>query len=100
MDIESSFLMSPDGQSDVFKYIGLKNAAENSLYEFHKQAWPWIEGEDNLEEGWYLEGISKVLEAAFRREIRRSIINIFPRSGKSSLMSISYPAWCWIHKPS
>lgn len=76
-----------------------KLAAELSLYEFHKQAWEIIWGNTPLVEGWYLPVMCEHLEAAANRQIKRLIINIIPRIGKSSLGSISFPAWRWVHAP-
>lgn len=79
----------------------LKNIllAEHSLYEFYKQAWPIIEGRNPFFDNWHIQVISEHLEACYRREIKNLIVNVPPRSGKTSLISIAFPAWVWIHTP-
>ncbi len=74
--------------------------AEISLYEFLKQAWPWIEGNTPFVEGWHLKVICEHLEAVADRRIKNLLINMPPRCSKSTLVSIAFPAWQWLHNPS
>jgi predicted phage terminase large subunit-like protein len=70
---------------------------EESLYLFLRAAWrqidpsPWVDG-------WPIEAIAEHLEAVVDGEIKRLIINIPPRMGKSSCVSVALPAWCWAQK--
>ena len=73
--------------------------AELSLYAFLKQAWPWIEGGTPFVGSWHISAIAEHLEACYRREIRNLMIHVPPRSSKTSLISIAFPAWTWIHNP-
>src|ERR1700688_1995579 len=73
--------------------------AELSLHEFIKQAWPIIEGDKEFVDGWHIQAICEHLEAIANRQIRNLIINVPPRTCKSSLVSIAFPAWRWIHNP-
>lgn len=75
-----------------------KYAAEHSLYEFFKQAWIYIEGDIPFIDSWHIRAICEHLEACYRREIKNLIISVPPRTGKTSLISIAFPAWVWIHK--
>jgi predicted phage terminase large subunit-like protein len=70
-----------------------------SLYEFYKQAWSIIEGRNPFFDNWHIQAIAEHLEACYRREIKNLIVNVPPRSGKTSLISIAFPAWVWINKP-
>ena len=70
-----------------------------SLYEFYKQAWSIIEGRNPFYDNWHIQAIAEHLEACYRREIKNLIVNVPPRSGKTSLISIAFPAWVWINKP-
>lgn len=74
--------------------------AELSLYEFLKQAWPWIEGNTPFVEGWHLKVICEHLEAVANRQIKNLLINMPPRCSKSTLVSIAFPAWVWLRNPS
>ena len=73
--------------------------AEFSLHEFIKQAWPIIEGDKEFIDGWHIQAICEHLEAIANRQIKNLLINIPPRCSKSSLVSIAFPAWLWIHSP-
>jgi len=69
--------------------------AEASLYAFLQQAWFWIEGGTPFVESWHIQAIAEHLEACYRREIRNLLIHVPPRSSKTSLISIAFPAWVW-----
>jgi len=84
-----------------FDVIGLEKRlnilmAQNSLHEFLKQAWPYIEGEKEFVDGWHIQAICEHLEAVAKRQIKNLLINLPPRCSKSSLVSIAFPAWVWI----
>lgn len=71
--------------------------AHHSLHHFLRQSWRFIEGSTLFIDNWHLQVISELLEAVCKRQIKRLLINIPPRSGKTSLISIALPAWAWIH---
>lgn len=73
--------------------------AEQSLYEFLKQAWFWIEGDTPFIDSWHIAAIAEHLEACYRRQIKNLLIHVPPRSSKTSLISIAFPAWVWLHSP-
>lgn len=85
---------------EKFKEERLALLAEISLYEFLKQAWPWIEGNTPFVEGWHLKVICEHLEAVADRRIKNLLINMPPRCSKSTLVSIAFPAWQWLRNPS
>jgi len=74
--------------------------AAGSLYEFFKSAWPYIEGNMPYIDSWHIKAIAEHLEAVYRRQIKKLIINVPPRTGKTNLISVAFPAWVWIHNPS
>ena len=67
---------------------------EDSLYEFLKHSWKYIDA-STFTEGWPIEAIAEHLQAVVDGDIRRLIINIPPRMGKSSITSCAFPAWTW-----
>src|SRR5690242_533471 len=77
-----------------------KSVAAASFSGFVKQAWPLIEPMTPLLWNWHLDAIAENLESVVRGDIKRLIINVAPRSGKSILVSILWPAWLWIQQPS
>lgn len=62
-------------------------------------AWPAISPGVPLQSNWHLDCLCEHLQAMARREIRRLIINIPPRMGKSSLVAVALPAWRWLTDP-
>lgn len=67
---------------------------EQDLYAFTKEAWRQIDPAP-FRDGWPIEAVCEHLEAVVDGQIKRLIINIPPRSGKSTLCSVCFPAWTW-----
>jgi phage terminase large subunit-like protein len=67
---------------------------EESLYAFTKHAWRQIDPAP-FRDGWPIQAVCEHLEAVVDGDIKRLIINIPPRSGKSTLCSVCFPAWTW-----
>jgi len=67
---------------------------EESLYEFLKAAWRYIDPTP-WKDGWHIDAIAEHLQAVVDGLIKRLIINVPPRHGKSILTSIAFPAWTW-----
>src|SRR5271170_6611573 len=74
--------------------------ASDSFAEFVRQAWPIVEPITPLDWNWHLDVICEYLEAVAVGDITRLIINLPPRSGKSLLASVFWPAWLWAKSPS
>lgn len=72
--------------------------AQTCLHEFVKQAWPVIEPKDEFVDGPHIKAICEHLQAVSYGVIKRLIINIPPRCGKSSLL-ICWAAWDWLSNP-
>jgi phage terminase large subunit-like protein len=92
-----------DAQLDeliAIKELNQKEDCESSLAEFTKAAWSIIDPEV-LKWNWHLDTICGYLEAFRRGELpdKRIIFNIGPGYMKSILISVMYPAWCWISEP-
>jgi len=78
-----------------------QSLAQASLAQFVKQAWHIVEPATPIVWNWHLDVICEYLEAvAAVGGIRRLIINLPPRSGKSLLASVLWPAWVWSKRPS
>ena len=67
---------------------------EENLYYFLSRAWRYIDPSP-WRDGWPIEAVAEHLQAVVDGQIRRLIINIPPRMGKSSITSVALPAWCW-----
>jgi predicted phage terminase large subunit-like protein len=70
--------------------------AEESFYEFCKQAWHLIEGDNPFVESWASGAICEHLQAVIERQIRFLIVNAPPRIGKSTILSVFLCPWAWI----
>lgn len=91
--------IAPSVLLDALKREKLKRAAEGSLFEFLRQAWPIIEPGTDFRSNWHLEAICEHLEALATGEIENLLINIPPGFSKSIISSAMFPAWLWIVDP-
>jgi predicted phage terminase large subunit-like protein len=71
-----------------------RDACENSLSDFLRGGWRYIDPSPYVH-GWHLDAIAEHLEAVTNGDIRRLVINVPPRSSKSSIVSVAWPAWTW-----
>jgi predicted phage terminase large subunit-like protein len=67
---------------------------EDNMVDFVEGAWKYIDP-NPYQYGWHLEAIAEHLQAVARGEIRRLVINVPPRTSKSSMVSVCFPAWVW-----
>jgi len=78
---------------------------KDSYWRFFRDAWKVIEPQTTLIEGWYMYYLCEQLENVLHRVMGKLprendlVINVPPATSKSSLISILFPAWCWIHAP-
>lgn len=75
-------------------------AAEQSLHEFVKQAWPVVDPAHKFIDNWHIAAICDHLSAVTRGEITRLLINVPYRSSKSTIVAVMWPAWTWTQNPS
>ncbi len=78
----------------------LTRLAQQDLYTFVRQAWPILEPDTPFKPNWHLELICEYLMAVTVGKIRRLVINVPPRYGKSLLVSVYWPLWEWLRRPS
>jgi predicted phage terminase large subunit-like protein len=67
---------------------------EESLSEFVRGGWKYIDPNPYVH-GWHIDALSEHLQAVVDGDIRRLVINIPPRTSKSSITSVAFPAWTW-----
>lgn len=79
---------------DVEREIGLRG----SFHDFVRMAWSTVETGDFLD-NWHIPLVCTHLEALRDGRIRRLIINVPPGCMKSLLVSVFWPAWCWLRNP-
>ena len=71
----------------------------NDLADFAKSAWPILQPGRPLTWSWHYDYLCELLVLVKRRELRRLIINVPPRTLKSTLVTIIYPVWVWLTEP-
>lgn len=67
---------------------------------FAQQAWKVVEPGRKLKWNWHLDVICDHLEKVRTREIKRLLINVPPRTTKSTLVNVFFPVWVWAINPS
>lgn len=86
--------MNNHNEQYIYKFV-----CENDLAFFLRQAFKIIYPEQTYEHNWHVDVLCKHLEAVSRGEIRNLDINISPRTIKSLLINIVFPAWVWTKNP-
>jgi len=71
----------------------------NDLAAFTRAAWPTLHPGSKLHWNWHLDLLCEYLTLVRLRKIRRLIINVPPRTAKTSVASICFPVWDWISQP-
>jgi predicted phage terminase large subunit-like protein len=71
-----------------------------SLYAFIARTFHELNPETDFKPNWHIEVIAAELEACWRGETTRLIINVPPRSLKSQAASVAFPAWLLGQNPS
>lgn len=74
--------------------------ARRSFTLFVQDAWPVIEPGTPFVDGFHLQAIAAHLQAVSEGHIKRLLINMPPRHGKSTLISVLWPVWSWLSDPS
>ena len=72
-----------------------KLEAEDSLSSFMRQGWKYIDPQPYVA-SWHSDALCEHLEAVTRGQIKRLLITVPPRSSKSSICSVGWPAWTWV----
>lgn len=82
----------------------LRKASEALTYPqlpfrtFLEDAWPIIEPANPLQNERYVDCLCEHLEAVTTGQIRKLLINMPPREGKSNIATVCWPAWSWTRK--
>ena len=86
---------------DIHKFLDTneQETRQLTLREFLTEAWDILEPDTDFEGGWHIDAICEHLEAVYRGDIRRLCILVPPRTTKSIIASICFPAWVWTLQP-
>ena len=78
---------------------------KDSLSEFFKAAWAIIEPEKKLIWNWHHDYLAGELTRRMKmvggsqQRVDDLLINVPPGTTKSSLVTVVFPVWCWLHFP-
>jgi predicted phage terminase large subunit-like protein len=93
--------MKKRNESDLFR-TGLdigsrlqRLMCERSLPDYMREGWPVLSPGTPFLSNWHIDAIAEYLYACTLGQIRRLIINMPPKSLKSTLVSVMWPTWCW-----
>lgn len=75
-----------------------KALCERKLIYYLEMAWPYFDS-SRFVGGRHLAMIAEHLEAVTFGQIKRLLINIPPRFGKTNLVAIAWPTWTWALEP-
>ena len=71
----------------------------DDLSAFVKKAWEVLQPNRRLVWSWYYDYLCEQLMLVKQRRLSRLIINVPPRTAKSTLITIAYPVWVWLTEP-
>lgn len=83
----------------------IKSICEDSFYEFLKFSWPELEPTTELINNWHIEYLCNLFQKEMERiaenkpNTKDIIINIPPRTLKSTIVSVMLNAWAWAKYP-
>jgi len=77
----------------------MRDDQPGSLHRFVRMAFSQVEPSPYVD-NWHIGVVCDYLEAVSRNEISRLVINVPPGTMKSLTVSVFWPLWEWIHRPS
>jgi predicted phage terminase large subunit-like protein len=77
----------------------LADKLAGDLAAFVKKAWRILHPTRPLVWSWHYDLLCEYLTAVKQRKVRRLIINVPPRTAKSTITTICFPCWVWASDP-
>ena len=77
------------------RILDTRDECRDSFRAFVEHAWPVVDSSPFMS-NFCIDGICDHLEAVMMGHIPRLLINVPPRTAKTSLCSIMFPAWIWM----
>jgi predicted phage terminase large subunit-like protein len=72
---------------------------QKDLGAFCRAAWPTLHPGSKLRWNWHMDLLAEYLTLVRRGQIRRLIVNVPPRTAKTTEASICFPVWWWLSEP-
>jgi hypothetical protein len=79
--------------------IVLLAALRTNFFAFFQKVFHTLNPKAEFYPGWYLEAVSHQLQLCAEGKVRRLIILLPPRSMKSTMVSVAWPAFMLAHRP-
>ena len=73
-----------------------RSLARDSLHAFTRLGWRYASFPGDFQDGWHIHLIARELERVTRSGRGRILLNAPPRSTKSAVVSVFWPAWTWL----
>ena len=87
-------------QTDIAELVALEaEICRRSLHDYVRSMWPVFEPATEFVDSWHLGAICDHEQAVFTGQIKKLLINVCPRSGKSICTSVALPTWGWTRAP-
>lgn len=90
----------------ILRKLAEAELCQRSLYEFFMRSSRILAPQVEWQWNWHFEYLCNLLQTEVERMLKKEekdrdfLINVPFRSGKSTLISIILPVWCWIREPS
>src|SRR5208337_3432282 len=99
-EVQNSFEGESIMSSMPFTAVQYQTLCRSDFYTFSDRAFRELNPDSCFYSNWHIELIASKLQSCHEGKIRRLIINLPPRSLKSHLVSICFPAFVFGQKPS
>lgn len=76
-----------------------REAMEQDFALYLKRAWYVLNPVTGLIWNWHLDAIAEHLDAVRLGQVKRLLINVPPKTAKSTVCSIAWPTWMWLRSP-
>ena len=80
--------------SSIWEKRQEKKKLEGSLIDFFEAAWPQFDAAPFMD-NWHLHAVAEHLQAVSDGHIKKLLVNIPPRTGKTLMLQVAWPAWTW-----
>jgi predicted phage terminase large subunit-like protein len=76
-----------------------EHTAAQDLATFIREAWPVLQPARPMVWSWHYDLLCEYLTLVKDRMVRRLLINVPPRTAKSTIATICFPCWVWATEP-
>jgi predicted phage terminase large subunit-like protein len=86
--------------SNVFSRLSKAlNSTDMDFKTFLEEGWKILEPANKLVHSWYIDYLCEYLMLVTDGKIKKLLINMPPRNGKSNIVTVLWPLWSWTRKP-